>query len=92
MLFSMHFWPKIVNSYGSRLSSFSLDPSSGPMRPPRTFLLALCGPRTLQTMPMRPSSQFEFETPDLTCICTLNEAGFRKMRLLKLPELITLSD
>jgi len=62
MLFSMHFWPKIVNSYGSRLNSFSLDPSSGPMRPPEPFFwlyaarglfkLWQCGPQA--SLSLRP--------------------------------------
>jgi len=37
VFFSMHFWPNIVISYGSRLNSFSLNPSSGPMGTPEPF-------------------------------------------------------
>ncbi len=41
------------------------DPYLGLMRPSEQFLQASCGPRTLKLPPMLPSSQFEFETPDL---------------------------
>ena len=60
----MHFWHNIENSYGNRLKSVSLDPSSGPMWPAEHFFL-LYAARWLLNYANVALIQFEFETPAL---------------------------